>query len=307
MITTGKNTILILLVCLLFLTECNRKITESDTSASISKTTVSIGYASDTVTLNNEISLNATATYLLKSDVKAVTTGYITSIQIKPADHVKRGQVLFSLQTKEAKALGNTVNQLDSSFRFSGTTKVASPTSGYVIMLNRQVGDYIQEGETLATISDENNFGFVMNIPYEYNNLVCIGSAININLPDGKTVNGNVIKIMPSLDPAAQTEQVFIKVKNENFPENLIATVRFVKSSCTGLCVPKTAVLTNDFQSEFWVMKLINDTTAIKTRISKGIETDLWVEVLAGNIKPKDRLIVSGNFGMNDTAFVTIK
>lgn len=309
MTATDKYIALILLTFMLVITGCNRNMTgtESDTSTTIPKTTVSIGYPSDTVTLNDEIILNATAAYLLKSDIKAVTTGYITSIRIKPADHVKRGQILFSLQTKEAQALGNTVNQLDSSFHFSGTTVVASPTSGYVIMLNRQTGDYVQEGETLATIADENNFGFVMNVPYEYNMLVHNGSSININLPDGRTVTGNVLKIMPSADPEAQTEQIFIKVKNENIPENLIATIRLVKNICKGLCVPKAAVLTDDFQSEFWVMKLINDTTAIKTNIRKGIETDLWVEVLSGNITSKDRLVVSGNFGMNDTAFVKIK
>ena len=42
---------------------------------------------------------------------------------------------------------------------------------------------------------------------------------------DGRNLNGYVAKIMPSVDPAAQTQQVLIKIKNgENIPENLIAT-----------------------------------------------------------------------------------
>ena len=73
------------------------------------------------------------------------------------------------------------------------------------------------------------------------------------------------------------------------------------------MVVPKSAVLTDDVQSEFWVMKLINDTTAVKTVIDKGLENDKWVELKSNNINLKDRLITSGNFGLADTAYVKIE
>jgi multidrug resistance efflux pump len=100
--------------------------------------------------------------FLLKSNVKANTTGYILKMNIKLSDRVNCGQPLFILQTKEARALGNTVNSLDPSFRFSGRTAVLSPASGYVFMLNHLKGDYVQEGEILATVSDAGSFGFIM-------------------------------------------------------------------------------------------------------------------------------------------------
>ena len=288
---------------------CKRKSSETENTVAqpLPKTTVSVSYPSDTVILKDEITLNATATYLLKSDVKANATGYITSMHIKPADRVRRSQTLFTLQTKEARALGNTINELDPSFRFSGVTSVVSPVSGYVQMLNHQVGDYVQDGETLATITDENSFGFLMNVPYEYNQLIRNGNPLKVNLPDGRTLAGSVSKIMPAVDPVSQTEQVLVKVKEVDIPENLIASIQLVKSTTSGLCVPKLAVLTNDSQSDFWVMKLINDTTAIKVDINKGIETESWVQVLSDNITMKDRLVTSGNFGMSDTAYVTIQ
>ncbi|MDD2476833.1 MAG: HlyD family efflux transporter periplasmic adaptor subunit [Dysgonamonadaceae bacterium] len=305
------RTIVFISLCVILITlaGCNRKPSDAQnlTDQSLPKTSVFVGYPSDTIVLNDEITLNATATYLLKSDVKANTTGYITSMHIKPADRVRRSQTLFTLQTKEARALGNTINELDPSFRFSGVTSVVSPVTGYVQMLNHQVGDYVQDGETLATITDENSFGFVMNVPYEYNQLIRNGNPLMVNLPDGRTLAGSISKIMPAVDPVAQTEEVLVKVKNTDIPENLIANIQLIKSTATGLCVPKTAVLTNDFQSDFWVMKLINDTTAIKVDISKGLETENWVQVLSDNITMKDRLVTIGNFGMSDTAYVTIQ
>lgn len=307
---TAKSKLIIsLTVALSLLTACHHKQGEAqqaDTQPT-PKTKVTIGYPTDTVHLNDEITLNATATYLLKSDVKANTTGYITSMHIKPAEHVRHGQTLFTLQTKEAHALGNTINELDPSFRFSGSTRVTSPASGYVQMLNHQEGDYVQDGEVLATIADESSFGFVMNVPYEYNQLIRKNNPIAVNLPDHRVLPGYVAQIMPTVDPAAQTEQVLVKVKDAVIPENLIANIKLVKSIASGLCIPKTALLTNDSQSDYWVMKLINDTTAIKVNVEKGIENEKWVQITAGNISLKDRIVTNGNFGMNDTTFVSIQ
>lgn len=79
------------------------------------------------------------------------------------------------------------------------------------------------------------------------------------------------------------------------------------KDRKSGIAVPKSSVLTDDVQSEFWVMKLINDTTAVKTIIEKGLENDKWVELKSNNISLKDRLLTSGNFGLSDTASVKIE
>ncbi|MDD3788458.1 MAG: efflux RND transporter periplasmic adaptor subunit [Petrimonas sp.] len=272
------------------------------------KTPVTIAHPSDTVTLSDDVLLNATATYLLKSDAKANTTGYITSTNIKLADNVRRGQTLFTLQTKEARALGNTINNLDPSFRFSGKTVVSSPATGYVQMLNHQTGDFVQEGDVLATITDASSFGFVMNVPYEYNQLLRNNKNLTVELTDGRNLTGYVDKIMPSVDPVAQTQQVLVKVRNGgNIPENLLATVRLSKNRVTTLAVPKDAILTDESQSAFWVMKMMNDTTAVKTIVDKGIETDKWVQVTSGNLTSSDEVIVSGNYGLSDTAFVKIE
>ncbi len=275
---------------------------------SVPRTSVRVAYPSDTVHFNDELSLNATATYLLKSDVKANITGYIIKMNIKLADNVRRGQFLFGLQTKEAHVLESTINKLDPSFRFSGKMSVVSPTSGYITMLNHQSGDYVQEGDVLATIADAASFGFLMEVPYEYNQFIYKGKEVIVNLPDGRSLTGNIVRIMPSVNLTAQTQQVLVKVKHgENIPEYLIATINLVKSSTTGICVPKKAVLTNDTQSDFWVMKLINDSVAVKTNIRKGIEFNNWIQVLSGGISLKDRIVTTGNYGMSDTTFVKIQ
>ncbi len=299
--------LIIMSVSLLSCKKNNTADTEKVQPEAKPKTEVSTAYPSDTIQLNNEITLNATASYLLKSDAKANSTGYITNMTVRLGDQVKRGAVLFGLQTKEARALGNTINKLDQSFRFNGVTSVVSPATGYVVMLNHQIGDYVQDGEILATITDASSFGFVVDVPYEYLQLIKNKSSLSVKLPDGDNLPARVTKVMPSVDPISQTVKVLLQVSNNNIPENLIGTVTFSKSTAYGLTVPKMAILSDETQSSFWVMKMINDTTAVKVPIAKGAETDKYIQIKSGNLTTKDRVIISGNFGLSDTAFVKIK
>lgn len=299
-----------ILICIVMATACGLSNNDTATTSEAtvaSKTAVTIAYPSDTAALNNNIILNATASYLLKSDVKANTTGYIIKTTIKLADRVNRGALLFALETKEARALGNTINKLDKSFRFNGTTSVVSPATGYVAMLNHQIGDYVQDGEVLATITDASSFGFLVDVPYEYLQIIKNKGTLPITLPDGTVLQSTVSKIMPTVDAVSQTVKVLLKVPTNNIPENLIGTISFSKTSAYGLSVPKMAVLSDETQTSFWVMKLINDSTAVKTDIVKGVETDKFIQVKSGELTTKDRVIVSGNFGLSDTAAVKIQ
>ena len=56
----------------------------------------------------------------------------------------------------------------------------------------------------------------------------------------------------------------------------------------------------------FWVMKLINDSTAVKVLLKTGIVTDSQIEILMPLFDKNDRLINSGHYGLADTARVNI-
>ena len=102
-----------------------------------------------------------------------------------------------------------------------------------------------------------------MDVPYEYLNLLKKEKSILLTLPDGMHTTGLIAKIMPSVDPVSQTVKVLVKVANKDIPENLVATVTFTKTKTYGLCIPKAAVVTDETQSAFWVMKMMNDSTAV--------------------------------------------
>jgi len=256
--------------------------------------------------IEESIELNATSAYLQKSYVKANLTGYIQSVSIHFGGFVNSGQVLFSLKTKESEALGNTINKLDPNFKFNGVNYVKAAANGYITELDHQAGDYVQDGEQLAVISDMKSFVFLMNLPYEYKAYATHNKQVEVTLPDGERLQGIVQTPMPFVDSVSQTQTVAIKVNaSQQIPPGLVAKVKIIKVSKTSTSsLPKAAILSDEAQSEFWVMKMINDSAAIKVPVKTGVETRDKVEILSPEFSQKDKILVTGNFGLPDTALV---
>src|SRR5205085_4710079 len=204
-----------------------------------------------------------------------------TSVNAQVGKLVSGGQTVFVLKTKEARVLGNTINLLDSSFKFSGIIDIRAGTSGYVSQLNHQTGDYVQEGEQLAVISDVNSFVFLLNLPYELRPYVMDKNTVELILPDGKTLFARIASSMPVVDSASQTQSIVLKVNERNLPVNLIAKVKVTKvMKAHTISLPKQSVLSDETQKDFWVMKIIDDSTAVKVPIEKGMEVNDRVEII---------------------------
>jgi multidrug efflux pump subunit AcrA (membrane-fusion protein) len=258
--------------------------------------------------LADSIELNATSSFLQKNYVKANAIGYIQKVNVQPGHYVEKGQLMFNIKTKEAQSIGNTINVLDTTFKFSGINNIRASRSGFVTQLLHQVGDYVQDGEQLAIISDRESFAFVLQLPYELRGVIANNQNMILTLPDGEKLNGHIASLMPSVDTLSQTQGIVIKVNNTHpIPENLVAKALIIKTAKSSApSLPKSAVLSNETQNEFWVMRLINDTTAVKISVKKGIESGGRIEILSPLFNPTDRVAVTGNYGLADTARVKI-
>lgn len=257
--------------------------------------------------LTEYLELNATSTFLQKNVVKANVNGYVRGANATIGNLVSKGQLLFTLRTKESESIGNAVNALDSSFQFSGTIQIKAPTAGFIAEVNHQIGDYVQDGEQLAIVSDLQSFVFVLNLPYELRPYVLGKKQVLLELPDGKSLTGTISSVTPILDSASQTQNLYIAVNERNLPVNLVAKVKVEKvSKSNTISLPKPAVLSDEMQKDFWVMKVIDSNTAVKVPIIRGIETTDRVEVISPQFSSDDKFILTGNFGLPDTAKIKI-
>jgi multidrug efflux pump subunit AcrA (membrane-fusion protein) len=286
---------------------CNGSKPADEEAAIESQTPVTVTTIGNSA-LADTIELNATSSFLQKNYVSANAIGYIQKVNVQPGHYVEKGQLMFTLKTKEAQSIGNTINVLDTTFKFSGVNNIRASRSGFVTQLLHQVGDYVQDGEQLAIISDRESFAFVLQLPYELRGVIANNQNMTLTLPDGEKLNGNIASLMPSVDTLSQTQGIVIKVNNTHpIPENLVAKALIIKTAKNNTpSLPKSAVLSNETQNEFWVMKLINDTTAVKTPVKKGIESGGRIEILSPAFNSTDRVAVTGNYGLADTARVKI-
>jgi multidrug efflux pump subunit AcrA (membrane-fusion protein) len=292
---------------LLFACKSNDKAADDDDAKVASQTPVTVTTVIDS-TLTDYIDLNATSVTLQKNYVKSNANGYIHEANAQLGRNVGKGEVLFTIKTKEAQSIGNSINVLDTSFKFSGVNRIKASAPGYISQLSHQKGDYVADGEQLAIISDRSSFVFLMQLPYELKQYVKTGQNVGLTLPGGAKIQGTVSSFMPTVDTVAQTQGVVIKFNStQQIPENLVAKARIVKSAKTNtISLPKSAILANETQTEFWVMKLINPTTAIKVPVKEGIESGGRVEILSPKFSPQDKIVITGNYGLPDTAKVKI-
>jgi len=306
------NRIVLALFFIFILAACKQKAAEKETivvedKAEATGTPVTVTSVVHG-TMTDAVELNAVSSFLLKTNVKSNANGYLQLVNAQLGKFVTKGEPLFIIKTKESQSLGNTLNALDSTLHFEGLLHIKSPGTGYITQLNYRAGDYVQDGESLATITDTKSFVFLLDLPYELKPFLPNNHSLQLKLPDGTVLSGQVVSAMPTVDPVSQTQNYIIKVNTDKqIPENLIAKVSLVKRAKNNTTsLPKAAVLSNEVQSEFWIMKMIDSVTAVKVPIQKGLETINQVEVLSPSLSSTDRIVLTGNYGLTDTAKVTI-
>ena len=253
--------------------------------------------------IDNKLSFNGKTIYLKKNLVVSPISGYVRKMSVKFGDTVKKGDLLFEIQTKENKALENTNSGN------IGLINVFAPSRGVISALSiTETGAYVVEGAALCTVAESNEVLVQLNLPFEYNSLIKTGTKCTLVLGDDTRFEGTVYQILPTIDEANQTQQILIKPHtNKKLPENLNLAVEILKARHGKTClVPREAIMTNETQTEFWVMKVVDNKLAIKVPIKKGIENDDTVEALSSGLTNSDVVIIEGAYGLNDSTVVRI-
>ncbi len=259
--------------------------------------------------ISDNLVLSGTSVYLKRNMVTSSIAAFITNVYVKLGDHVRKGQPLYLLESKERKALGSDITKVDPSLKGFGLITVNAPASGIITTFDKQqTGEYVLEGSQLCTIAASNDLAFQVNVPFEYTDLVKPGKKCLITLPDGSQHKATITTPLATMNVSEQTQVLLARPDQTLFlPENLLGKVQFNRSTYGNQQVlPKTCVLSDELLKDFWVMKLINDSTAIKVAVKTGTKNNQDIEILSPKFQPGDKILVSGNYGLADTALVTV-
>jgi len=247
----------------------------------------------------------ATSSFLEKAVIKSPITGYVEKCFVSAGQRAKRSEMLFELRTKEATVLyQDSIHALG----ITGLIQVRASIEGVVSVISHPQGDFVQEGEALCTLVLPKSLVFILELPYELKDYIQLGAECVLLLPDNTKLTAAIHAVLPAMTGASQTVRVILEPRMPKpLPENLMARVRIIRSmKHRVLILPKTSVLSDEVMKNFWVMKLINDSVAVKVPVLPGITGADSVEIVSPSFLSSDRFLSSGNYGLGDTAIVRI-
>ena len=298
-----RSTILILIPSFLLLIKCGgrQEGDEKEVQAIVPVTVENIHMAD----VKDYLELNATSTFLIKSVIKSPSSGYVEEIKIMQGDKVSKNQIIFKVRTKESTALrSDSLNP----YSFSGIITIKANLDGIILSVDHPKGDFVQEGDELAVIAVPSSFVFLLDVPYESVSFIKPSSSCAIELPDGSKLTGQITSRLPSITPGSQTQRFIIHLVAEpNLPENLIVKIRIIKRIIpNAVLLDKTCILADEVMQNFWVMKMVNDSIAVKTPVTIGLMSENDIEIKSPVFSPLDLFLSSGNYGLGDTVKVKI-
>jgi len=251
------------------------------------------------------LELTGKTIYLNKSRIVAPISGYLTTGNVQAGDRVKKGDLLFEMQAPEAYL----IQQKNNNSKTYGYRKVVAPTAGIITSLHvvhQEV--FIDKGAEMCIIIDSKDLNIQADLPYEYSEFVKTGTNCQVILPDDHVLKGVFTKTLPEINEQSQTMKVLVNINKTPFlPENMLLKVLVEKGEKhQAQLLPKECLLTDALMSQFWVMKLKNDTTAVQVLVTPGNQNQSLVEILSPVFNKNDRIIYQGAYGLGVKAIVVV-
>ena len=300
-----RKTVFLSALSLYCLVSCKKDTAvQTEAKASVEVTTTLIKEAD----VQEYLTFNGVAIYQRKENIRSNVTGYISRMNFKIGDKIGRGQSFATARTKEQDALKAAV-KIDSSLRkFINPIGIKSNAAGIISVLNITDNDYVAEGDILATIVQPTSLVVQVNVPFEYKDIVQIGSDCEILLQNGDRILAKISGSLPSIDPIAQSQIYLIALPQQTLPENLNVQVRIVrKEAKNALTIPKNALQTNELLTEYWIFKILKDSIAVKQNVTPLLENDSIIQISGTGLKRNDRIVLEGGYQMQDSTIVSIR
>ena len=238
--------------------------------------------------------------------IRAQSTGIVAKSFIAVSHRIEIKKPLFIIKSREA-ALLNSVSGSDNILsKVADTVFAFSP--GIVDQVTVQPGDFVQEGDLLATCVSQQSMRVVVSIPLEedvthFQNTVC-----SILFPDGKILKGTIGAGLPVASNNDQTNQFLVYPESVyGLSENIHVRVRVKKLDIEGgIFVPKSSVYTNEELTKYWILKVVHDSIAVKVPVMPGIDLDSLVQLKNNTVRLTDAIVLKGGYALPDSSIVNV-
>lgn len=179
-------------------------------------------------------------------------------------------------------------------------TKIDGVISGLTVKKYEETG----KEQTLFTVVNEDQMELVSGLTARELVELDKKSEVEVYVDDlEKTFKGKIVEIDPTADASTNKFNVKVIVENSNkeLKKGMFSKVFFFSKAKKAFVVPKEAIVIKDLYT--YVFKN-NNGTAERIRVDLGIGTDDKQEITADEIKEGDRIVVEGQFFLQDNEMI---
>lgn len=295
---------LFLFFILIFSVSCKSQSQQEETAVEVRSDVQVTSPVQKNIDIQEEFS--GSTKYLQSFEIRAPFTGIVTKVNVAIADRVTEKQPLFEMKPREIVLLESSA--IETGLKPGAAEPILSVASGIVSQLNAQPGSYVQEGDLLATCINRQSMRVLLFVSVEKRTGSLTGHTCQVIFPDGESIAGTIGFPFPAASETDQTTTFPVTLSQplsvaENTHVKVTIKTGQLKNS---LMVPLKAVYGNEEQSEFWVMKVVNNSLAVKTAVRKGVVSDSLVQIIQPELSVTDQIVSSGGYGLADSALIHI-
>lgn len=188
-------------------------------------------------------------------------------------------------------------------------SEIRSPINGFVTDRPLYPGEMAAAGTPLITVMDTSQVIAKAHIPQPDASLLKLGDKATLTVPgEPDPIEGKVTVISPALDPNSTTVEVWVQAANSKQklkPGTSVQLSMLAQTVDDAVAVPAASVLTAQ-DGTTTVMLVGPDNRAHQTAVKTGIRDGDRRQIVDG-VKPGDKVILSGAYGLPDKTKVTIE
>ena len=268
------------------------------------------------------------------SHIHLRTEGWIENLAVQSeGERVTKGQRLFDLYSPElvnaqeefvqALKLGNKeliraslsrlaalgipasqIKQLEKDKKPSQTIPIYAPQDGVVASLSVRDGMFVKPATRIMSLADLSSVWLLAEVFERQADWVKVGLPAEVSLAflPGRTWEGKVEYIYPSLDPKTRTLKARLRFSNpdEALKPNMYANVKIYGRPKNDIVVIPIEALIRTGREERVIIAR-GEGRFEPRQVRAGIESGEWVEIIEG-VEPGENLVVSGQFLIDSEA-----
>lgn len=204
-----------------------------------------------------------------------------------------------------------------SSYEFmSKNTTLVSPVDGVV------TGKYYESGElysgapntsagkaAIVTLMQINPMKIIVNVSERFYPAAKNGlkATISVDIFPGKTFNGQVSKVYPTISTDSRTFPMEIVIRNDNelLHPGMFSRVNLNFGEIDALVLPALAVLRREGTNDRYVFVAAGE-TAKKVNVEIGKRYDDKLEIISKDLKEGDKIIIAGHDKLMDNSHIAL-